>query len=322
MIRPLLRLPGILILGALVLFSPLPRSHADANAVPLESGEGELLQKYINLCAQAVPDRIQSMQALTATERSSVWRLHLGLFLARHPELTRDQQGIVIETLLWATPKMFGTPEPNNPTWRSEVLEPVENLRRRGQQIFSREELVQVFAEVGGAQDLQLLEKYTEFSRFDRDDRKTRFNQITPQDRSDLWRVHLGLNLARHAEWTDQQRSIVIEAIGIASPSLYKIPKDKNWTRLVDEPIQLFSQRALLLFSETEADALFSDLGSDEPKGHHAKLKATGNCSCSQESVWFCSYGCNSSDCTILTWGCGTMGLYACNGKCNTSNRQ
>ena len=234
MISPHLRLPGILLLGALVLFSSQPRNHANANDVDLESNEGELLDKYITLCAQPIPERIRSMQALSATERSHVWRLHLGLFLARHPTLTRDQQSIVIETLLLTTPKLFGTPEPNNAVWRSQVLEPVENLRRRGQQVFSRDEIVQIFAEVGSPQDLEVLEKYAQFSQLNKDDRKTRFNQLSPQERSELWRTHFGLNLGRHSEWTDQQRSIVIEAIGIASPALFQIPKDKDWTRLVD----------------------------------------------------------------------------------------
>lgn len=323
MIRPLLRLPGFLFLGALVLFSSLPPNHAKTNHVHLELNEGEVLQKYIALCAQGVPERIRSMQALSAPERSYVWRLHLGLFLAQHPTLTRDQQSIVIETLLLATPQLFGTPEPNNPNWRSQVLEPLENLRRRGLQIFSQDEIAQIFADVGGSQDLERLEKYSQFAQLNKGDRKTRFNQISPQDRSDLWMVHFGLNLARHAEWTEQQRAIVLEAIRIASPALYQIPKDKNWTRLVDEPIRLFVQRALLVFSEQEAGALFAELGGDEPKAqaHHVKLTTDGNCSCSRESS-YCSYICLDTDCTVLTWGCGTMMLYACNGVCYFPNRR
>jgi len=321
MISPHLRLPGILLLGALVLFSSLPRNHAIANDVDIESNEEDLLTKYITLCAQPFPERLRSMQGFSATERSQVWRLHLGLFLARNPTLTRDQQGIVIEALQLTTPKLFVTPEPNNPTWRSQVVEPVENLRRRGLQIFSRDEIVQIFGEVAGPQDLELLEKYAQFSRLNKDDRKTRFNQISPREKSELWRVHFGLNLARHPEWNDQQRSLVLEAIGIASPTLYQIPKDKNWNRLVDEPIRLFTNRALIVFSQEKGAALFVELGADEPQAHHAKLTIGGNCSCSQESTW-CTYSCLSSDCIVLTWSCGTFGLYACDGKCNTANRR
>jgi len=260
------------------------------------------------------------MQMLSSAERSHVWRLHLGIFLARHPTLSREQQNIIVETILLATPQFFKAPEPSNPIWRAQVLEPIENLRRRGLQIFSSEEIAQIFAEIGGPQDLDLIEKYTQFSQLRRSERKVRFNQISPQDRSDLWRVHLGLNLARHAEWTDQQRSIVLEAIGIASPALYQIPKDKNWTRLVDEPIRLFAQRTLLLFSEQEVETLFAELGSDEPKAHHAKLTIDGNCSCSSVST-YCTYSCFSNDCTVLTWGCGTMMLYACDGVCSRPRR-
>ena len=320
MIRPLLRPPGILLLGALVLSLSSPSNHVNANDTYLGLNEEELLHAYISLCSKTVPERIRSMQLLSSTERSHVWRLHLGMFLARHPTLSRDQQSIVIEALLLSTSQMFGVPEPNNPSWRAQVLEPIENLRRRGLQIFSRDEIAQIFSEIGSSQDLELLEKYTQFSQLRRSERKVRFNQISPQERSDLWRVHLGLNLARHAEWTDQQRSIVLEAIGIASPSLYQIPKDKNWTRLVDEPIRLFAQRTLLVFSEQEVETLFAELGADEPKAHHARLTVDGNCSCSSVST-YCTYSCFSNDCTVLTWGCGTMMLYACDGVCARPRR-
>lgn len=321
MIHPLLRLPGILSLGALVLFSllPLNRAHTNTENIYLELNDGELQHKYLRLCRQNVSDRIQSMRELSATERSYIWRLHLGLFIAQNPGLTKDQRTVVVETLQLATPQMFGTPQPNNPVWRSRVLEPLENLRRRGLQIFSSAEIEQIFAEVGSSQDLEMLEKYTQFSQLDRGARKTKFNQISPEEKSDLFRVHLGLNLARHPEWTDDQRFIVLEAINIASPELYKIPKDKSWTRLVDEPIRLFAQRTLLLFSKPEAAALFAELGGDEPQAHHAKPPQS-NCSCSHESD-YCSRFCFSTNCTVLTWGCGTMMLYACDGVCYSTNR-
>lgn len=321
MIHPLLRLPGILLLGALVLFSSLPLNHAHPNTHDIysELNEGELHLQYLRLCGQDVSDRIQSMRALSATERSYIWRLHLGLFLAQNPGLSKDQRTVVIETLQLATPQTFETPQPNNPVWRSQVLEPVENLRRRGLQVFSSAEIAQIFAEVGGAQDVEMLEKYTQYSQLDRGARKTRFNQISPKEKSDLFRVHLGLNLARHPEWTDDQRSIVLEAIEIVSPELYQIPKDKNWTRLVDEPIRLFAQRTLLLFSKAEAAALFAELGGDEPQAHHAKLSQS-NCSCSHQSD-YCSRFCFSTNCTVLTWGCGTMMLYACDGVCYSTTR-
>jgi len=71
----------------------------------------------------------------------------------------------------------------------------------------------------------------------------------------------------------------------------------------------------LLVFSKQDAAALFSELGFDEPsKSNHAPPPA-GSCGCSLENDW-CTHQCVSADCTVLTWGCGTFGLYACNGIC------
>ena len=317
MIGPRLRLPGIPLLGALVLSSLFPTDNANANNPYLDLNEGELLQKYVTLCSQAVPERIQLMQMLNPAERSYLWRMHLGLYLVQHPALTREQQRIVIDTLVIATPQLFNAPEPNNSAWRAKVLEPVEDLKRRGLEVFPKSDAAQIFAEIGGAQDVDVLDRYAEFSKLGKNERKVRFNQIDPQQKSELWRVHFALNLARHPEWTDDQRSIVLEAVAFATPALYQLPKDSQWTRQVDEPARLLAQRALLVFSKQEGAALFSELGSNETKTHHARPPAQAACSCSRESDW-CRYFCMGTECTALTWGCGTMGLYACNGTCYT----
>jgi hypothetical protein len=318
--QSVLRLPIMGALGLLILSSLICEKHAHANNAYLDLNERELLQKYMTLCARAAPERIQLMRTLSAVERSYLWRVKLGLYLAQHPNLTTDQQQIVIETLEIATPQLFSVTELNNSALRAKVLEPVETLRQRSLLIFSKSEAAQIFAEIGQSQDLPLLEQYTQLSKLSKGERKKRFNQAPPQEKSDLWRVQFGLNLARHPEWSEPQRSIVLEAIAIATPELYQIPKDRDWTRLVDEPLRVFAQKALQVFSKQEGAALFSELGATETNAHHAQdMFAGGNCSCARESDW-CTYNCLATDCTLITWGCGTMGLYSCDGTCNRAN--
>jgi hypothetical protein len=216
------------------------------------------------------------METLSTVERSYLWRVHLGLYLAHNPTLSRDQQNKVIEMMKLGTP-------PN---------------------LF------------GGTQDSDALRKYSDLSELSKADRKVSFSLMSAEDKSSVWRVQFGLYLARHPEWTEQQRAIVLEAITMVSPELYKIPRDSNWTRRVDEPLRLLTQKALFVFTKQEGAALFSELGpTEQPKLNHAQRTPRG-CECSQESDWCGQYQCITTECTVLIYGCGTVGIYACNGKC------
>lgn len=256
------------------------------------------------------------MQMLSPVERSYLWRVHLGLYLARNLTLSRDQQNIVIETLEGISPKLFTGPYPKDPGGRGVKLDRIDQVRQFGFELFSEDESAEILSTIGGAQDGEALRKYTQLSELSKEERRVSFSLMSAEDKSSLWRVHLGLNLARHPEWTEQQRSIIVDALTIATPQLYKTTsKDSNWMRLVDEPVRLLMQKALLVFTKEEGAALFSELGFSEPKLNHAKQSARRGCACSQESDW-CSYQCVSTECTVVIWSCGTFGIYACNGRC------
>jgi hypothetical protein len=307
-----------LLLVALVLSSIPTHNHAKENNSVTPLNETELLQKYVELCGQDGPDKIQLMQTLSPVERSYLWKVHLGLYLSRNLILSRDQQNIVIETLDFINPKLFSPPDPKDPGGRAMMLERVDQLRRRGLQLFSKDEAAEIFSAIGGAQDSEAVRKYSQLSELSKDDRKSSFSLMSAEDKSSLWRVQFGLNLARHPEWTEQQRSIVLEAMTMVTPQLYETPRDRNWTRLVDEPVRLLTQKALLVFTKQEGAAVFSELGlSEQPKLNHAQKTPRG-CECAQESDWCGPYQCITNECTVLIYGCGTFGIYACNGKCYT----
>ena len=313
-----IKLPRLLLLIALLVSSTLTHNHAKENTSLTASEETELVQKYVVLCGQNAADRIQLMQTLSPVERSYLWRAHLGLYLARNLTLSRDQQNIILEALDFISPKLFITSNSKDPGGRDIMRERVDQIRQRGLQLFSKDEAAEIFSAIGQAQDGEALRKYSQFSELSKDDRRATFSLMSAEDKSNLWRVHFGLNLARHPEWTEQQRSIVLEAITMASPQLYKIPKDSNWIRLVDEPIRLLTQKALLVFTKQEGAAVFSELGfSEQANLNHAQRTPRG-CECSQDSDWCGAYQCVSTECTVLIYGCGTFGIYACNGKCYT----
>jgi hypothetical protein len=303
-----------LFVALVVLSLPAHITGTDSN---IQTKEADLIQKYVVLCEQNASDRLLSIQTLNPTEKAYLWRLHLGLYLTRNPSFSRDQQSIVLETLTLIAPKLFNPPDPNKLNERSKTLEQVDQLKRRGLQIFSKDEAAELFSAIGGPQDGEAVRKYTQLSELSRGDRKASFNLMGAEDKATMWRVHFGINLARHPEWTDQQLAVVLEAIAMVRPELYKIPKDAKWASLVDEPARVLAQKALIVFSKTEGAALFSELGfAEQAKSNHRR--PTEHCSCSSESDW-CARQCLSTECTVMTWGCGTLGLYACNGTCGGS---
>ena len=106
--------------------------------------EDELLQQYVVVSPASVSEKAQVLQRLTPTERSYLWRVHLTVYLTQRPDLTRDQQSVIFDTLSIATPELFATPDPGDPTWRSRVHEPLDRLQRRGLQLFAKEEAAEI----------------------------------------------------------------------------------------------------------------------------------------------------------------------------------
>jgi len=298
-----------------ILFSHSP-GHADNSNLDTQ---GEILQKFIDVSALPMPERIRWMQSLSPNDRSFLWRVHLALYVTQHPGLTKDQQNVVLDTLAFASLQLFTTANPGDPAWRAKVHEPLDQLRRRGLQLFDKEEAGEIFAMVGPRQqEADALRKYLSLTELKRTDRKAAFANMSAQDKANLWHVHLALNMAQHSEWNDQQRSVVLEAAALVTARLYEIPRGAQWTALVDEPARVLMQKALLVFSKKEAVALFVELGGSEPSAHHkAKPAASPSpCDCSHESDWCMSYDCYSNNCKSSVMGCGTLGLYACDGLC------
>jgi hypothetical protein len=208
--------------------------------------QGEILQKFIDVSALPMPDRIRLMQSLSPNDRSFLWRVHLALYITQHPGLTKDQQNVVLDTFAFATPQLFTPTSQGDPGWRTKVLEPLDQLRRRALQLFDKEEAAEIFAMVGPRQqEADALRKYLSLSELRRADRKATFARMSAEDKANLWHVHLALNLAQHSEWNEQQRSVVLEAIAMVTAKLYEIPRGAQWTALVDEPARVLMTKSI-----------------------------------------------------------------------------
>lgn len=180
--------------------------------------------------------------------------------------------------------------------WRSAGVQPaLRNDRSEVERIYtdlsSKERAEDVIAEVGGSL------------------------------RRDLWTVHLQRALRELPDLTDEQRVVVYGAIGLAASS------DRGDLL---ETARFLERQAADAFPPAQARAIFSELGSHvdltglTPVGNQEHLKVL-QCNCDWDSMFSCAtptepYDCypSSADlpCRFTQWGCGFLGLFACNGLC------
>lgn len=280
-----------------------------------EAKENVLLQQYVDVSLSDPSTRRKFFTDLSGADRSYLWRVHLSFHIASHPELSAEQSQLVLDALAIATPELFSLRN-DDPSWRAKVAEPLNGLRERALQLFSKEQAGEILANLGGGpSEIDYLRQYLALAPLDRSARKSFFSNAPAFQKSKIWQAHLAMNLARRSELNARQRAVINEAITIVTPELYETPKnDASWSTKVDEPIRLFAKRALAVFGKEDGAMIFSELGGSAPTLHHARTTLPA-CDCSHESDW-CVYDCWSSNCTSSTWGCGTLGLYACNGLC------
>jgi len=172
-----------------------------------------------------------------------------------------------------------------------------------------------------------------------------RYNSAT---KAGVWTHHLLTVMARHPEFTTDQRLVISDALTMLTPQLFEIEQsDPRWATLVDAPLRKITIRAQRLFTAPLARELFLDLGPRERSGRgrvqsdcrypenptakddqqadqRSPRAATDNtpyCQCSTISDYcdtsgIALYYCKGGGCIWKNSGCGTFWQYACTGLC------
>jgi hypothetical protein len=106
------------------------------------------------------------------------------------------------------------------------------------------------------------LQVYEDISALPVPVRKSYFRGTSAANRSDLWKIHLALQLAKRPDLNIEQKEIILAGISLATPELFETPQDVAKI----EPIQAFKKRALEGFSKQQMAEIFFTLGSGECK--------------------------------------------------------
>ena len=274
---------------------------------------GEALRKYREAAALPMPERRDFFRNLSATDKSNLWRIHLALYLAARPEMSKEQKEIVLESVSLATPELYEVMK-GEAAGRSKSSEALQSLTKRALEVFPKNEAAEIFAQLGSTEaEREFVQKYSDISALSMPDRKGFFQKSSGKDKSDLWKVHVALYLANHPGLDKDQKEILLAAISFITPELFELPANSSeWKTKVDAPIKAFTKRALVHFSKKEGSEIFTRLGGEDLQP--TSNLAPGTCICSRVSDW-CRDNCSGILCDRTADGCGTLWLYACTGS-------
>jgi hypothetical protein len=119
----------------------------DRNAHLPAVEDGEVVSVYSMLLAIPRRERVGAFRELPSATKAAVWRHHLTKIKTEHPELSREQRGIIDDFMALLTPDLYSLPS-SDPHFNSLVENPLENIRRRAWAAFPRDLLVAVFLDM------------------------------------------------------------------------------------------------------------------------------------------------------------------------------
>lgn len=96
-------------------------------------------------------------------------------------------------------------------------------------------------------------------------ERKALFGGLTPELKSEIWKVQLRSYLSKHPDLTDKQRKAIEFAIVFIKPQVYEIPQhNPEFEEKVNKPMLLLEKKMLEVFSQEVVRELLNVLGGSQ----------------------------------------------------------
>ena len=278
----------------------------------------ELVQKYKDISALKANDRKTFFKNASARDRSNLWKTHLALYLVKNPNLNSEQKDLVLEAISVSKPELFEMSVDNS---SKEVT--LQSLAQRAREVFNKTEAAEIFANLGGGTDeITLLQKYQDISAVSVLKGKSLFRSVSSKDKSDLWKVHLALYLAKQSELNNDQRKFLMEVISFATPEFFEFAKNNLQKKTeIESSVEWIFARALTLFPKQEAAEILTKLG-EQPNSENSIMDElppddvihAPDCGCHRGIGDMCTHGCIGTHCRSSSWGCGLFWVLSCTG--------
>ena len=287
----------------------------------------DVMQNYIDVLSLPINERSKVISEFSANDKANIFRFHLAFQFAKRQNLNKAQKDLILETLSKVTPDSYSR---ENVEKRSIAQQEATLLQQKAKTNFSKQEGFEIFANIGGGkEDLAILQKYVEVSSLlGSTERKQHYQAITPQEKSNLWRVQMSLAFIMSLELSKIQKEFILRAIDFANPQIFE---DSNINLGNQEDlisVQELERQAVNLFSKDLGIKIFGVIGEAIPctvsKSEEItkSVEAGRDCSCSQGSEFTClspiCYYCSlyTSECGRTREGCGFWWRYECNSVC------
>ncbi|GAA0593290.1 hypothetical protein GCM10010174_05510 [Kutzneria viridogrisea] len=161
----------------------------------------------------------------------------------------------------------------------------------------------------------RLPEHYDAIIAYPMEYRMAIFSALSTESKSRFWLEHLNRYRTTHPGLTAEQVKVLDSATAIAgTQSTFERTLDPDMSRRLGD----LKEAAVEAFGYNEARALIATLGPpDESAASRASLLDKPSCQCSDRDNW-CSNNqyCGKTNNCQRHKGCGSLGLYVCNGLC------
>jgi hypothetical protein len=308
---------GLVIACFLGVFAQIGIAQKSLPAQDAPQGKKSALQNYIDISALPMGERPAAFGDLSPEDMARVFRFHLAYQIMKRPELSSEQREMIVEGIAGVTPDSYRKN-------RDTELDGAKSLdlKARGGSIFPRRELFEIFASLGGDKnDIAILGKYQQITLpVYETQRKNLFIALSPQDKSDVIRIHMTGKLAEKGGLTIEQIRITAESIFLCVPEIY-LKTGEDGKGGSSPSVKAIVERIAKGFEKQEAFEIFASLGGESG----GPVTEEGSCLCSTIDDWCSWWGPHGSNCmqnsashpcTPRSIGCGAFLGKGCNGTC------
>jgi hypothetical protein len=283
---------------------------------PSVSIGNQAFQNFIKVMSLPSGQRQKAFSNLPDEEKAGVFKTQLALQFIRRADLNQDQKNLLLETILKTSAETYDRAAPEK---RTKAEQADAMLQEKALAVFAPNEAYLIFAGLNGAkEDVELLQKYENLTSLTTmGKRRQAFRDLSPAERSSLWKTQMIYYLAT-SKFNKEQQDFILEVISLSTPVAFDFPTIRDGVRNEEtKTLDALEEKALTLFSKEEVAAYFMSFGIHKipASSQNDLISGPNNCDC----AWFC-FPCEAchagTGCKRVETGCGWSGGSPCTAGC------
>lgn len=282
--------------------------------------DNEAFENYLKLALMPLNERRKSFGKLLNGQKADFIKVNLALQFVKRPNMTKDQQDFVLESLSRVSADLFDTTNPEKAR-RSE--ESGMEMMNKALGLFALKDVKESGKDVGDFieplgtpknEEAAFLQKYEDILKNGSKSRMKIAKEMPVNDRVNIWKVQFAFHLAT-GKFSKAQNEFILEMLNSLSPETFatRMQTKEEETKANE----LLLSRIFGVFTKEEGFAIFMTIGIQKYVKDEPVIVASLKPAC--ECLFYCPGpptcgGANSCDNTDD--GCGPMGGFSCRWIC------